>query len=89
MKMFIPEPKLPSFAKTQNVFTSFSRQPGTHKERCGFREHHLVVRTDVIAVGVTYKHALSPSLTFSGVEPEAELRQVNPCAGEINFQRHA
>lgn len=47
------------------------------------------MRPDVIGVGVAHKDAFATALPFVGVEPQAELRQMNPGAGELEFQRHA
>ena len=88
VKCFVSISEFRSHAKSQNVFPTFSGQPGAHEQRCGLREQDFVVSADVITVSVADEHALAAALAFPGIEPEAELRQMNSRASELNFQRH-
>lgn len=45
--------------------------------------------TDVVGVSMTDEHALMTANPLMRIQPQAELRQMNPGAGELNVQQHA
>ena len=47
------------------------------------------MRANVIGMGVADKDALATANALVRIQPQTELRQMNPGAGKLDVQRHA
>ena len=64
-----------SHPKRQNMLVPFAGQAGLHQARGAFRNDDLVMRRDMIAVGVRDK---GERFRIPGIEPDVFVRQVEP-----------
>ena len=62
-------------AERQDVLVPFAGEPGLHQARGPFRDDDLVVRRDVVAVGVGDE---GERFRVPRIEPDVFVRQVNP-----------
>src|SRR2546423_7990563 len=72
-------------AEVQDVLVPFTRHPRLHEPRGALRDDDLVVRGDVIAVGMRHE---GERLRIPRIEPDRFVRQIN-AAAVSNFNHAA